>query len=271
VTVSGCDDVVSLKQDIQTYVSSFKGESGVRPGGKGKGGFGRGKGGKGVHNFDRNKGGGKGDGKDAFTKKDNREKDKSKFTMELDCFPPKYPFRGLKEEMLNARRAHCRKIDIAQSKLTRLQEAGRSADEEEYLMQESEMDAVEAELLQLQEQLNVYENVVGKIIKQAIVEKFGFDNISKVNNGTKSKSGAVIKPRNAFADRLGRETYRLKSALPALALRASIELSYEDDANQFVVIQGATGSGKSTQLPQYLSEMIGPTKKVICTQVKVQL
>lgn len=53
--------------------------------------------------------------------------------------------------------------------------------------------------------------------------------------------------------RIKRDVFRLKHRLPALAKRAEIEQALRN--NQFLVIQGSTGSGKSTQLPQYLAEM----------------
>ncbi len=59
---------------------------------------------------------------------------------------------------------------------------------------------------------------------------------------------------------LCRELYRLQGALPALAVRREFEAAI--NAGQFVVVKGETGSGKSTQLPQYLADMRG-----ICGQV----
>eukprot|EP01038_Epipyxis_sp_PR26KG_P015302 gene15302-20618_t len=64
---------------------------------------------------------------------------------------------------------------------------------------------------------------------------------------------------------ISREIYRLKNALPALALRGEVENVLQ--VNHFTVIQGATGSGKSTQLPSYFADMaLFKTKKIICTQ-----
>lgn len=54
---------------------------------------------------------------------------------------------------------------------------------------------------------------------------------------------------------LSRELYRLEGALPALAVRREFEDKVQ--AGQFVVVKGETGSGKSTQLPQYLADMRG--------------
>jgi HrpA-like RNA helicase len=65
--------------------------------------------------------------------------------------------------------------------------------------------------------------------------------------------------------RIDRELYRLKGALPALALRKDIEDALQHQS--FLVVQGATGSGKSTQLPAYFAEMpLFAGKKIICTQ-----
>ncbi len=50
-----------------------------------------------------------------------------------------------------------------------------------------------------------------------------------------------------------REIFRLSSKLPALAKREEFEILIEN--NQFVVVMGQTGSGKSTQLAQYLADM----------------
>jgi HrpA-like RNA helicase len=74
--------------------------------------------------------------------------------------------------------------------------------------------------------------------------------------------------------RIKRETFRLNpftikgttkvfsSALPSLAFRMQIE----DQVKKYPVsiIQGATGSGKSTQIPAYISELFD--KPVLCTQ-----
>jgi HrpA-like RNA helicase len=50
-----------------------------------------------------------------------------------------------------------------------------------------------------------------------------------------------------------REIYRLKERLPALARRQELYTAVR--ASQFVIVEGQTGSGKSTQLPQYLADM----------------
>eukprot|EP01105_Mastigella_eilhardi_P006949 TRINITY_DN1843_c0_g1_i6.p1 TRINITY_DN1843_c0_g1~~TRINITY_DN1843_c0_g1_i6.p1 ORF type:complete len:1670 (-),score=287.80 TRINITY_DN1843_c0_g1_i6:661-5670(-) len=62
-----------------------------------------------------------------------------------------------------------------------------------------------------------------------------------------------------------RELFRLFNHLPALAMRPELEEALT--AHSVVVVRGSTGSGKSTQLPQYIADMSFSTgKHVICTQ-----
>lgn len=72
------------------------------------------------------------------------------------------------------------------------------------------------------------------------------------------KSGAQLGFNRAslHADseiRRKREIFRLTAPLPALSKRQDFENAVND--NQFVVVMGQTGSGKSTQLTQYLADM----------------
>ena len=71
----------------------------------------------------------------------------------------------------------------------------------------------------------------------------------------------------SLAARLKREAYRLEHALPALGARKEFEDAARRDDRPFIVIRGATGSGKSTQLPMYLAEMpLFRGRKIICTE-----
>lgn len=58
-----------------------------------------------------------------------------------------------------------------------------------------------------------------------------------------------------------REIFRLTSPLPALAKRQEFEQAVIE--NQFVVVMGQTGSGKSTQLTQYLADMPQFSKQMV--------
>jgi HrpA-like RNA helicase len=69
--------------------------------------------------------------------------------------------------------------------------------------------------------------------------------------------------------RLRRELYRLSPSpqkpLPALALRS--EIRRKARTSSFLVVQGSTGSGKSTQLPQYFADMPEYNHgQILCTQ-----
>ncbi|KAL2612119.1 hypothetical protein R1flu_023811 [Riccia fluitans] len=63
-----------------------------------------------------------------------------------------------------------------------------------------------------------------------------------------------------------RECYRLEAQLPLYARRS--EIIVQLDSNQVVVLVGETGSGKSTQLVQYLYDAgySGRGKSIVCTQ-----
>lgn len=63
-----------------------------------------------------------------------------------------------------------------------------------------------------------------------------------------------------------REIYRFKCRLGAFAKRLDME-KYFTSGHRFLIVQGQTGSGKSTQIPQYIADhprFYG--KKIVCTQ-----
>ena len=64
---------------------------------------------------------------------------------------------------------------------------------------------------------------------------------------------------------LKRELFRFETALPTLSWRAEFEDKVR--SRQVVVVKGAAGCGKSTQLPQYLADMLDPQ----CGQVILHL
>jgi HrpA-like RNA helicase len=64
-----------------------------------------------------------------------------------------------------------------------------------------------------------------------------------------------------------REAYRLVHPLPALLARDSVTDALRRGPCRFILIRGETGSGKSTQLPQYIADMEEfRSRTIICTQ-----
>lgn len=68
---------------------------------------------------------------------------------------------------------------------------------------------------------------------------------------------------------ISREIFRLtQTCLPSLSRR--VEFDNLISSNQVVIVRGQTGSGKSTQLPQYVAELAllsgSACRKVVCTQ-----
>ncbi|TYZ63596.1 hypothetical protein PybrP1_002527 [[Pythium] brassicae (nom. inval.)] len=81
------------------------------------------------------------------------------------------------------------------------------------------------------------------------------------------QAGMAPLPEAARVNILKREIYRLEGRLPALAKRLEIEAHLSSTSTRFTVIQGQTGSGKSTQIPQYAADLpFFAGKRVICTQ-----
>ncbi|TMW58426.1 hypothetical protein Poli38472_009985 [Pythium oligandrum] len=101
--------------------------------------------------------------------------------------------------------------------------------------------AVQAKLLELQQQLDVFRQICDSIERR------------------KDLSG------KARYFQIQRELFRFKGRLPAFAKRLDIEEHVT--TSRFTIVQGQTGSGKSTQVPQYLAELrCFANKRVLCTQ-----
>jgi Tfp pilus assembly pilus retraction ATPase PilT len=75
-----------------------------------------------------------------------------------------------------------------------------------------------------------------------------------VQHSAKPETGGVVKE---LLRRIDRELYRLEcSPKPALTRRLEIMKFLSNDEHDSLVVRGATGSGKSTQLPQYIAELV---------------
>ena len=143
-------------------------------------------------------------------------------------------FGGYYKSISEARKAHREKMAIVSKESFRLlqQPPAESADIRDE--QEAVQTAIEAQALELINQLSNFDKVV-----QSCLE-------SLLPLGTSDKNHQVEDKNqkfriNAAKARLRRELFRLRLALPALGLRHEVER--ETNTSQFVIVQGATGSG----------------------------
>ena len=123
-------------------------------------------------------------------------------------------------------------------------------------------DAVEAQALELSQQLRNFDTAIlqciecitttsDEIVNTSLSKQTenlkiegGIDNVKKTQNDTNGVTKLSQMQQNLMKSvkkRIFREIYRLNLALPALSLRHDVELHVSE--SQFVVIQGATGSG----------------------------
>ena len=132
-------------------------------------------------------------------------------------------------------------------------------------LENQRQNASDAEILQIDKIFVVKSKAAAEIISQRhSFDQAVFAAFHSLTSDLISPPDGVILDRDS-QHRINREMYRLRGALPALALRNDIEGMVR--THNFLVIQGSTGSGKSTQLPAYLAEMdIFNGKKIICTQ-----
>ena len=105
-------------------------------------------------------------------------------------------------------------------------------------------------------------NAAAAAVEQArcveILEQISaFDAFSSAPLDELLQVGADKRRGSELARRLNREIYRLEDApKPALARREAIMQLLERPDCDSLVVRGDTGSGKSTQLPQYIAELV---------------
>ncbi|KAE9105669.1 hypothetical protein PF010_g12922 [Phytophthora fragariae] len=101
-------------------------------------------------------------------------------------------------------------------------------------------------------------------LEELAAQRTVFVELTRRIDSDKGGDEAKIKARRNL---LKREKYRFAAHLPASAKRLEIERHLSSTTSQFTVIQGQTGSGKSTQIPQYAADMACfAGKRIICTQ-----
>lgn len=148
---------------------------------------------------------------------------------------------------LNARAQHLEVIATA-----RRAEAGLLAapvKNEEAEQRKGVLAAARAKVEELLQQLGAFDDTMNALFSSPLLQQQQQDQ----------------KAKHQLSHRVQRECYRLKAALPALALRSELERAVAGAAS--VVVKGATGSGKSTQVVQYLAEMPQLAGgRVVCTQ-----
>ncbi|KAK6190741.1 hypothetical protein SNE40_002538 [Patella caerulea] len=119
----------------------------------------------------------------------------------------------------------------------------------EYQRRMEEKSALESKLIELRSQETEYCSFLSRV-KTRLSESVMSDDFDTILTH-QSKS-------------FGIESCRLDSALPIYARRADIVECVKN--NQVTIIRGETGSGKSTQMVQYLYENLSSNKMIVCTQ-----
>ena len=140
-------------------------------------------------------------------------------------------FKSIKE----ARVVHLNKLSAVSTQAFRLCQQAPQQSTVKRQEHAAILEAVQAQALELSMQLSNFDTSVAQCIDCVT---------STGGNGSNDESGKDKQVHHIITSakrRICREIYRLKLALPALSLRHEIEKNIL--SNQFVVIQGATGSG----------------------------
>lgn len=103
-----------------------------------------------------------------------------------------------------------------------------------------------------------------RILRDNLVE---LESHVSIYDSVKSRAWRELSSRpTELRNQIFREIYRLKCRLGAFTKRLDME-KYFGSGDRFLIVQGETGSGKSTQIPQYVADhprFYG--KKIVCTQ-----
>jgi hypothetical protein len=150
------------------------------------------------------------------------------------------------QSIIEARKAHRDKLNAVAAESFKLLQQAPKQTAEKRQEHKAIRQAVEAQALELSQQLRNCDNAILQCIDCVATTSDDASNLLTMKDDMAQEDfnahSKIQKHRIKSAKmRIFRELYRLKLALPALSLRAAIEK--EVTASQFVVIQGATGSG----------------------------
>lgn len=164
-----------------------------------------------------------------------------------ECPPEAMEVRA---RVLSSRRAHEAKLAAARSQVFTLHLQGGGVGEEQGL----------ALVRELSEQLESFDATVSPIWASLCDQ-------ASASASPAQRGGGAAGGVGEMHQRVLREVLRLEEALPVLCARARLEALVSSSEGRFLVVTGAPGTGKSSQLPGYLADMpMFAGRKIIVTQ-----
>ncbi|CAE7381353.1 prp22 [Symbiodinium natans] len=142
----------------------------------------------------------------------------------------------------------------------------------------AEAEVATAKVDELSAQLACFDETCSQCIHRLLELSRSAESLGDIEEDGSQEARSSTGSQDSDADRLAsinllhqvkREVTRLQAALPALAARSELQQKLQRSRN--LVVKGDTGSGKSTQLPQYLAEQANENsprlvRRILCTQ-----